>query len=168
MAYLCPRHQIIISDNIQLAQELWTGAMESGYEALSQRNLSNARNFFGSAYEIAIIRIRAKVEPGTQDPAVFGIEHVLDAGNLLLKVLMDLGLFDEAEVCLMTIHNGLLQSGAGEPKACHLRRMRLLKSANEGLGRIADELAINEKLVFSNRTREQCKTEGSMMSVNLH
>ncbi len=81
---------------------------------------------------------------------------------------MELGLFDEAEVCLMTVHNSLLQSAATEPKPCNLRRMRLLRSANDSLDRLTDELSISDKLEFYRRSREQGAIKNLSKSASLH
>lgn len=105
MQYLCPKHQQHILQDPELAKSLWAGAMESGVVAFQQRRWQTARNFFGSAYETTLLYMWNK--PVTEE-TIFSIEHLVDAGQSLSESLKQLKIWDEAQVCLLTLQNSLL------------------------------------------------------------
>ncbi|MEX1033149.1 MAG: hypothetical protein WDZ30_07295 [Cellvibrionaceae bacterium] len=115
MRYLCPNHAQAIRDNAGLAMTLWQGAMENGALALREANWSSARGFFGAAYETALMYLWK--EPGRADnsSARFVMEHLVDAGKLLNHALKELGLWEEARICLLTLQSNLLHQAAATP-----------------------------------------------------
>lgn len=130
MRYLCPKHQQAIWLNPELAMTIWKSALQSGLAAQRDSEWQTARNFLGTAYEVALLYLR---NVRYHRPGNFTLSHLVETGRPLADVLCTLGFTEEAELCLMNIHISLLQaSHASGPKA-HCRALDLT-------GRCVDEL----------------------------
>lgn len=107
MRYLCPHHLKNIAADPVMAMTLWRDAMDGGVSARERRDWLAARNFFGAAYETAILHYQ-HIEP---DDSVnnFSLLHLIDASQQLSDVLQHLQLWEEAQICLLTIQHGLLR-----------------------------------------------------------
>lgn len=130
MVYLCPTHQRALRQSPKLAMTLWRNAMASGVSARHRKDWGIARNFFGSAYEAALLTLS---HPQHKPGSAFTPEHLVDAGRLLADTLEQLGRYDEALLCLITLQNTLLHPPQSGSRISSQLTMKII-------GRCVDEL----------------------------
>lgn len=111
MSFLCPKHRSTVANNEATAQQLWQGAMINGDSAFSRCRMEQARAFFGSAFEVAKIRLVAS--PCAAD-ALLTPQHLAEASARLVNTLYMLDDFRSAEQCLLEQHYLLLFFGVDE------------------------------------------------------
>jgi len=144
MPYICPTHQRVLRQSPKLAMTLWRNAMASGLRALETDQWDVARNFFGSAYETALL---ALTQTNRKPECQFGTEHLIDAGKLLAKSLRQLKRWDEAQLCLLTLQNTLLHPYQPDNEISPTRRVELTEGF---IDKLIDATGIDAKLQHSN------------------
>jgi hypothetical protein len=104
MQYLCARHQKVLLGDRQQAASLWQGAMSNGGVARRDGNLTLARSFYGTAFEIALLHVH---QQGSGD-RVFDRNKLISAGLCLGEVLRVLQLWSEADGCHRLLRDYLM------------------------------------------------------------
>lgn len=143
MKYLCSYHQEAMKYNESAAVELWHSAMCHGKEAYDESNFRLAQSFFGSAFEISIIRLNEKA-----DTESFSCQHLADSGRLLTNTLCCVDQFDEAEEILLFSHSFLLEALSDKKKTYDERRY-LMRLVQEFLRRATTLLRIRGKKSYA-------------------
>lgn len=126
MRYLCPHHLKNIAADPIMAMTLWQGAMENGLEAKDKSDWQAARSFFGAAFETAVLHNNQE----NYGQGCFTVTHLIDASHHLSDVLQRLNLWEEAQMCLQTIQNGLLQESI-KPNSSFSKPEQLLNKTQE-------------------------------------
>lgn len=122
MSFLCPKHKAAVVNNEVTAEDLWHGAMLNGERAFNRCQFEQARAFFGSAFEIAKIRLVA--EPCSEKARVTP-QHLAQASQRLVNSLYLLDDFHSAEQCLLEQHYLLLFFGVDERQMDHWQQQAL-------------------------------------------
>ncbi len=111
MRYLCPKHQLALQNDPAEATRLWRRSMDLGLIA-AQSDRQHARLHFGAAFETTLLYHWHSDD--CSNP--FQVDQLIDAGMSLARTLFDLGITGEAEVCLLTVQNALLQLSHQQPE----------------------------------------------------
>lgn len=122
MSFLCPKHKTAVVNSEIAAADLWHGAMLNGERAFNRCQLERARAFFGSAFEIAKIRLVA--EPCSEQARVTP-QHLAQASQRLVNTLYLVDDFRSAEQCLLEQHYLLLFFGVDERQIHHWQQQAL-------------------------------------------
>lgn len=142
MNYLCPRHVVMVENNIDVAQSFWSSAMKNGDRALLSANWPLARSCFGAAYEIVLVRLAGD---GLSLSAKFDFQRLADCSHLLVTALCQLNIFDEAERCLHLVHNTLLEASS-DKRLTTEQRYSALQLVDEFLEKMVALLNLRGKL----------------------
>jgi len=155
MKYLCRHHQLVMQSDEENAEDLWRSAMEQGAEAFNLTNWRLAQSFFGSAFEIAIIRLGVAEggehsHLGQRQGRVtrFEAHHLTDAARRLATVLCHVDQFDEAEQALLYVHNFLL-GRLNEQRSTFDGKKNQLRLIEEFLRRATSLLRIRGKSAYA-------------------
>lgn len=146
MSYLCPKHAAAIRQNSELAMGLWRGAMSNGSDAFKNADWASARGFFGAAYETALM-YRWSMKDCAPSGEHFEAKHLLDAGKLLSRCLTELGLWEEAQVCLLTLQSDLLQENRANTK----RRALAIAITQDYLNQLIASSGLEMELNYSSK-----------------
>ncbi|WP_026193586.1 hypothetical protein WKI13_18040 [Teredinibacter turnerae] len=125
MKYLCSRHRAALAAQPWEALSCWEGAMRNGQQAIKENRHNYARAFFGCAWELAVMH----VHPGCKVNAYFAVNHLVDAGDKLCRVLVAIDCLHETE-CLLRLMRDYVLLGAGDSALDAPRREQLLKLYN--------------------------------------
>lgn len=117
MNYLCAMHRRQVSRSPELAYALWQTAFQQGQQAYWQGDWHRARRGFGSAFDVARIRL-ADAEQGLISP--FDESRLVASADGLARSLYQLGIGQEAEAVARFAHHYLVRQQA----RCHLTRDR--------------------------------------------
>lgn len=122
MSFLCPKHKADVVNDEVVAQDLWHGAMLNGERAFNRCAFEQARACFGSAFEIAKIRL---IAAPCDEQARVTPQHLTQASQRLVSSLYLLDDLRSAEQCLLEQHYLLLFFGVDERQAHHWKQQAL-------------------------------------------
>ncbi len=143
MRYLCPKHQQAVWLNPKLAMILWDTGIRNGVAAYERADWQVARRFLGTAYEIALLYLR---NTRYHSQGEFTVEHLVDAGRPLARVLRALKLLDEAETCLLALHDSLLQLSNRPRRSSSEHRELALQLTDRHLGDLVAALQLQSSV----------------------
>lgn|GEM_PF-5707683 len=136
MNFLCDNHQQIVLRNNELARKLWLGAFQNGVSASQHRDWKAAVSFFGTAYEIGVLRLH--LEKNSPAPS-FTAQQAVTSGRCLANVMSEIHENFSAETYLKEIFE-ILSDICLDKDCSDVQRLEAFSHLQEFRNRLVEHL----------------------------